>query len=136
MKKCLWAACFGGLLSLTTAVDVLAQQHQEVASFHPFVVRDIRVEGLQRTEPDTVFTYLPIKVGETVDAAKITEAIRALYATGFFKDVRIEAEGHDLIVSIVERPAIASITFEGLKEFEGRRAEGPEGSRPGGLAYF
>ncbi len=61
---------------------------------------------------------MPIKVGETVDAAKITEAIRALYATGFFKDVRIEAEGHDLIVSIVERPAIASITFEGLKEFE------------------
>lgn len=82
------------------------------------MVRDIRVEGLQRTEPGTVFTYLPIKVGETVDAQKITEALRALYATGFFKDVRIEAEGQDLIVTIAERPAIASITFEGLKEFE------------------
>ena len=118
IKQRLWAACFGGLLTLTMAGEVSAQQHHEVESFRPFVVRDIRVEGLQRTEPGTVFTYLPIKVGETVDAAKITESIRALYATGFFKDVRIEAEGHDLIVSVVERPAIASITFEGLKEFE------------------
>src|SRR5574343_622399 len=118
IQRRLWAACFGSLLSLTTVADVRAQQHQEASSFRPFVVRDIRVEGLQRTEPGTVFTYLPIKVGETVDAAKITESIRALYATVFFKDVRIEAEGHDLIVSVVERPAIASITFEGLKEFE------------------
>ena len=98
--------------------EVWAQSQHETEPFRPFVVRDIRIEGLQRTEPGTVFTYLPIKVGETVDAQKITEAIRALYATGFFKDVRIEAEGHELIVSIAERPAIASITFEGMKEFE------------------
>ena len=83
-----------------------------------FIVKDIRVEGIQRTEAGTVFSYLPIKVGDVMDEDKATEAIKALYATGFFKDVRIEAEGHDLIVSVVERPAIASITFEGLKEFE------------------
>lgn len=93
-------------------------QHHDAAAFRPFVVQDIRVEGLQRTEPGTVFTYLPIKVGETVDSEKVSEAIRALYATGFFKDVRIESEGHVLVVSVVERPAIASITFEGMKEFE------------------
>ena len=106
----------GGLVTAVAPI-AYAQQH-EAASFRPFVVQDIRVEGLQRTEPGTVFTYLPIKVGETVDTEKVSESIRALYATGFFKDVRIEAEGRVLIVSVVERPAIASITFEGMKEFE------------------
>lgn len=118
IKQRFIAACFGVLLALTTVGEVWAQSQHETEPFRPFVVRDIRIEGLQRTEPGTVFTYLPIKVGETVDAQKITEAIRALYATGFFKDVRIEAEGHELIVTIAERPAIASITFEGMKEFE------------------
>ena len=85
------------LLGGVSATAVVAQtQHQEVGHFRPFVVQDIRVEGLQRTEPGTVFTYLPIKVGEHVDTEKVSESIRALYATGFFKDVRIEAEGHVL----------------------------------------
>ena len=118
LKQRIFAACFSGLLSLTATGESWAQTQHETEAFRPFVVRDIRIEGLQRTEPGTVFTYLPIKVGETVDAQKITEAIRALYATGFFKDVRIEAVGHELIVTIAERPAIASITFEGMKEFE------------------
>lgn len=109
-------AWVGGLLTAVAPV-VCAQQH-ESAAFRPFVVQDIRVEGLQRTEPGTIFTYLPIKVGETVDTEKVSQSIRALYATGFFKDVRIEAEGRVLIVSVIERPAIASITFEGMKEFE------------------
>lgn len=114
-----WAmsGLLGGIALATACAPVYAQQ-QEVASFKPFVIQDIRVEGLQRTEPGTVFTYLPVKVGETVDSQKISESIRALYATGFFKDVRIEAEGRVLVVSIVERPAVASITFEGMKEFE------------------
>ena len=107
----------GGLALISTVPSAYAQQHESTA-FRPFVVQDIRVEGLQRTEPGTIFTYLPIKVGETVDSEKVSEAIRALFATGFFKDVRIEAEGRVLIVSVVERPAIASITFEGMKEFE------------------
>lgn len=107
-----------GGLALASMVPVAYAQQHESATFRPFVVQDIRVEGLQRTEPGTIFTYLPIKVGETVDTEKVSESIRALYATGFFKDVRIEAEGRVLIVSVVERPAIASITFEGMKEFE------------------
>ena len=56
-----------------------------------FVVKDIRIEGIQRTEAGTVFSYLPVKVGDTLDEAKATEAIKALYATGFFKDVKLKS---------------------------------------------
>src|SRR5687767_2236947 len=94
------------------AAGALAQE------FQPFVVKDIRVEGLQRTEAGTVFSYLPIKVGETMNAERARAALRALYATGFFQDVRLEAEGDVLVVCVRERPAIAQIDFSGMKEFE------------------
>ncbi len=87
-------------------------------SFQPFVVRDIRVEGLQRTEAGTVFGYLPVKVGETMTEEKAQQAIRALFATGFFRDVRLEVENGVLIVLVDERPAIAQIDFSGIKEFD------------------
>ncbi len=87
-------------------------------SFRSFVVKDIRVEGLQRTEPGTVFSYLPVKVGETMNEEKAQAALRALYATGFFQDVRLEAENDVLVVLVRERPAIAQIDFSGMKEFE------------------
>jgi outer membrane protein assembly factor BamA len=87
-------------------------------AFDPFVVKDIRVEGIQRIEAGTIFSYLPVKVGETFTDEKATQAIRALFATGFFRDVRIEVENNVLIVVLEERPAIASITFTGMKEFE------------------
>jgi outer membrane protein insertion porin family len=87
-------------------------------AFDPFVVRDIRVEGIQRIEAGTVFNYLPIKVGDTVTDQKAAGAIRALFATGFFRDVRLEVQGDLLIVAVEERPAIASIEFSGMKEFE------------------
>jgi outer membrane protein insertion porin family len=83
-----------------------------------FVVRDIRVEGVQRTEAGTIFSYLPIKVGERVDDEKIAAAVKALYATGFFRDVRLEAQGEVLIVTVQERPTISSLTFVGNKEFD------------------
>jgi outer membrane protein insertion porin family len=86
--------------------------------FRPFVVKDIRVDGLQRTEPGTVFSYLPVKVGETMNAEKARSAVRALYATGFFSDVRLEVENDVLVVFVRERPAIAQIDFSGIKEFE------------------
>ena len=84
----------------------------------PFVVKDIRVEGIQRTEAGTVFSYLRVRVGDTFTDEKGTAAIKALYATGFFKDVRIEAEGNVLVVQVEERPAIASVDFTGIKEFD------------------
>jgi len=88
------------------------------AATAPFVVKDIRIEGLQRIEPGTVFSYLPIKQGDTFTDDKASEAIRALYATGFFSDVRIATEGDVVIVNVAERPAIGAIDFSGLHEFD------------------
>ncbi len=84
----------------------------------PFTVKDIRVEGIQRTDAGTVFNYLPIKVGDKVDDAKAAEAIKALYATGFFRDVRIEGAEGVLIVAVLERPTISQIEINGAKEFD------------------
>lgn len=84
----------------------------------PFTVKDIRVEGIQRTEAGTIFSYLPVRVGETYSDEKGAAAIKALYATGFFKDVRIEVEGEVLVVIVEERPAIAGVDFSGTKEFD------------------
>jgi len=87
-------------------------------AFTPFVVKDIRVEGLQRTEAGTVFNYLPVKVGDTFTDDGAAAAIKALYATGFFKDVRLEVDGNVLVVVIDEQPAIGVIEFEGNKDFD------------------
>src|SRR5512134_205298 len=86
-------------------------------AFEPFVVRDIRLEGIQRVEAGTIFSYLPVKVGETMTDEKAAQAIRSLFATGLFRDVRIEVEGNVLVVVVEERPAIAQIDFVGMKEF-------------------
>jgi outer membrane protein insertion porin family len=83
-----------------------------------FVIKDIRIEGLQRVEPGTVFSYLPVQVGETFTDEKGAEAIKALYSTGFFRDVQIQAQGNVLIVIVEERPAISRIEFTGMKEFD------------------
>ncbi|HEX5363819.1 MAG TPA: POTRA domain-containing protein, partial [Gallionella sp.] len=83
----------------------------------PFTVKDIRVEGIQRTEAGTVFSYLPVKVGDTMDDSQAAAAIKALYGTGFFKDVRLEVEQGVLIVLVRERPSIASIEVNGVKDF-------------------
>ena len=87
-------------------------------AFEPFAVKDIRVEGIQRTEAGTVFSYLPVKVGDTLTDEKSAQSIKALFATGFFKDVRIEIDRDVMVVVVQERPAIAKIDFVGLKEFE------------------
>jgi outer membrane protein insertion porin family len=96
----------------------LAAQGLMAHATTPFVVHDIRIEGLQRVEPGTVFAYLPIKQGDTFSGDRASEAIRALYATGFFNDVQIATEGSIVIVHVVERPAIGSIDFSGLREFD------------------
>ncbi|HEX4844559.1 MAG TPA: outer membrane protein assembly factor BamA [Limnobacter sp.] len=88
------------------------------AAVNQFVVKDIEVEGLRRTEAGTVFSYLPIRVGDTFSDEKALQAIRALFATGFFDDVKISARGDVLVVSVVERPAIASVEINGTKEFD------------------
>jgi len=98
---------------------VLAQGGSQAQSpAKEFVIRDIRVEGAQRTDVGTVFGYLPLRVGDHYDPSKGIAAIRALYASGLFKDVRLEADGDVLIVVVEERPAIASIELVGMKEFD------------------
>jgi outer membrane protein insertion porin family len=106
MKKSLLSLLVAGLFALPAT------------AFESFTVQDIRVEGIQRTEAGTIFSYLPLKVGDTLTEEKAAQAIKALYATGFFKDVRIEAEGNVMVVVVQERPAIAQIDFVGLKEFD------------------
>ena len=101
---------------LTLALAAVLAAPYVLAS-EPFVVKDIRVEGIQRTEAGTVFSYLPVKVGETMTDEKSAAAIKALYATGFFKEVRLEARDGVLIVTVEERPSIAKITLVGIKEF-------------------
>ncbi len=104
----LTSALLGGVLSIASFAAL---------AFQPFTIRDIRVEGVQRTEAGTVFSYLPVKVGEVMDDDKAARAIKALYATGFYTDVRWEVENDVLVVFVAERPAIAQIEIEGAKEF-------------------
>ena len=95
-----------------------AQAQAPAPSFRPFTVKDIRVEGVQRTEPGTVFSYLTVKVGEVLTEEKAQQALRALFATGFFKDVRLEVDNDVLVVQVEERPAIAQVDFAGVSEFQ------------------
>ena len=87
-------------------------------AFDPFVVRDIRVEGLQRTEPGTVFGYLPVKVGDTLTEERAAAAVKALFGAGLFRDVRLEGDDGVLVVTVEERPTIGSVSIAGTKEFE------------------
>lgn len=101
-------------------------------AIEPFVIKDIKIEGLQRTEPGTVFNYLPVQVGDTMTEDKSSEAIKSLYRTGFFKDVRIEADQNILLITVQERPSIADIQFSGNKAFQSDKLK--EGMKGIGLA--
>ncbi|WP_198264066.1 outer membrane protein assembly factor BamA [sulfur-oxidizing endosymbiont of Gigantopelta aegis] len=92
--------------------------HSMAFSAESFIIEDINVEGLQRISAGTVFNYLPLKVGDRLDAHTVSKSIRELYKTGFFKDVRLEKDGNTLIVFVIERPAISDIKFEGNKDIE------------------
>jgi len=84
----------------------------------PFTVRDIRVEGLQRVEPGTVFGSLPFRTGDQYNDEKGSAAIRALFGLGLFKDVRLEVSGDVLVVIVEERPTVADVDFVGAREFD------------------
>jgi len=102
--------------ALTVAATLMACM--PAWAVEPFTVRDIRVEGLQRIESGTVFASLPLRVGEQYSDEKGAEAIRALFALGLFKDVRLETQGDVLVVVVEERPSVAAVEFIGLKEFD------------------
>ncbi|MCK9394477.1 MAG: outer membrane protein assembly factor BamA [Methylobacter sp.] len=89
---------------------------QAVKGDEEFVVEDIQVKGLQRISVGTVYNYLPVNVGEKFSLDNVGPAIKALFKTGFFKDISLEREGSTLIVNVVERPSIAKIIFDGNKD--------------------
>ena len=87
-------------------------------AIEPFKLKDIRVEGLQRIESGTVFASLPFRVGDMYNDESGSAAIRALFALGLFKDVRLDAQGDVLVVIVEERPSISEVEWVGLKEFD------------------
>jgi outer membrane protein insertion porin family len=101
-------------------------------AIEPFTIKDIRVEGIQRTEAGTIFSYLPVKVGDTMTEEKAAQAIRALFATGFFKDVSLEVDNGVLVVVVQERPSVAQVDFAGMREFD--KEQVLKGLRQVGLA--
>ena len=105
-------------LALASAMAAAPVTSALAEAFAPFTVSDIRVDGLQRISAGTVFTYLPVERGDTVDSAKVADAIRALYKTGFFEDVRVERQGDILVVAVTERPAINKLTLTGNKDIK------------------
>jgi len=99
-------------------VAVAALHAPQARAVEPFVLEDIRIEGLQRTDPGTVFAALPFRIGDTYSDEKGAAALRSLFATGLFTDVRIEIDGRVAVLIVEERSVIAAVSFVGLKEFE------------------
>ncbi|MBT8125362.1 MAG: outer membrane protein assembly factor BamA [Gammaproteobacteria bacterium] len=93
-------------LLVSTSSPVLAEK---------FRLQDIQIEGLERIEAGTVFTYLPVKVGDELDENNTARIARELYKSGFFKDIQLRREGNILVVTVQEKPAIASLSFDGNK---------------------
>ncbi|UPG89071.1 outer membrane protein assembly factor BamA [Luteibacter aegosomaticola] len=100
------------------ALILLASLSANALAFEPFVVSDIRIDGLTRIAQGTVLSYLPIEKGDTLSDDKAQAAIRALYQTKFFSDVEVEREGDILVIKVVERPAIAKLTLRGNKDIK------------------
>jgi outer membrane protein insertion porin family len=109
----------GRLHATATVVAVaLAAAAPLAHAVEPFPIKDIRIEGLQRADPGTVFAALPFRISDTYTDEKAALALRALFATGLFKDVRIEIDGQIVVVVVDERAVIATVDFAGLKEFD------------------
>ena len=104
--------------SILSVALATALQVGSVWAAEPFVLKDIRVEGLQRSDAGTVFASLPFRIGDTYNDEKGAAALRALFATGLFKDVRIDIDAGVVVVIVEERSVIANIDFVGLKEFD------------------
>jgi outer membrane protein insertion porin family len=105
---------YAAVLPALLAVPVVLAQTESA----DFTVGDIRIEGLQRITEGTVYNYLPVNIGDRVDARRIDEALRALYATGFFRDVEIRRDGGTMIIAVLERPSIESFTIAGNKDIK------------------
>jgi len=105
---------YAAALSALLAVPAVLAQTESAE----FTVGDIRIEGLQRITEGTVYNYLPVNIGDRLDDRRVDEALRALYATGFFRDVEIRRDGGTLVIAVLERPSIESFTITGNKDIK------------------
>jgi outer membrane protein insertion porin family len=105
---------FVAALSALLAVPAVLAQTES----GEFTVGDIRIEGLQRITEGTVYNYLPVNIGDRLDQRRIDESLKALYATGFFRDVEIRRDGGTLVIAVLERPSIESFTITGNKDIK------------------
>lgn len=106
------------------SLAVLQQPARAQGSFTPWVVENFRVEGAQYVQEGTVYNYLPINIGDTIDGQRVAEAIRALYDTEFFTEIELRRDGDTLVIAVLERPRIESFVFEGNKDFKDEDLEG------------
>ena len=106
---------FARLALLFVACGVILPSY---AAFQPFVVRNFRVEGAQRIQEGTIYNYLPINIGDTVDETRLREAGRAIFQTGFFQDFEFRKDGDTLVIVVLERPSIREFTFDGNKDIK------------------
>ena len=118
-------APFRSLLAAFLLTVCSVGSERTFAAEAPLVVRGIRVEGLQRIAEGTVFNYLPVNIGDRIDGNRIQEAIRAVYSTGFFRDVEIRWDNGTLVVAVAERPSIADFTITGNKDIKTEDLEEP-----------
>jgi outer membrane protein insertion porin family len=110
--------CSWGQEPASTAAPVTAPPPVAEPAAAEFTVGDIHIEGLQRVSEGTVFNYLPVNIGDHLSAARVREAVRALYATGFFRDVQLRRDGNTLVVVVIERPSIESFEITGNKDIK------------------
>jgi len=113
-RRARWRALLAALAWAATPILAFAQQ----SAVGDFIVKDIHIEGLQRITEGTVFNYLPVNIGDHLTPAREREALRALYATGFFKDVELRRDGDTLIVAVLERASLESIDIKGNKDIK------------------
>ena len=109
-----YRAVIATFVLLVSSVAALAQQPSDT----DFTVGDIKIEGLQRISEGTVFNYLPVNIGDQLNAQRLREALRALYATGFFRDVALNRDGNTLLITVLERPSLESVEIKGNKDIK------------------
>jgi outer membrane protein insertion porin family len=110
-------AAFSVALFVQTTLAI-AQQTAAPPAESSFRVGDIKVEGLQRVSEGTVYNYLPVNIGDELTPVRVREAVKALYQTGFFRDVQIRRDGATLVVVVLERPSIESFEITGNKDIK------------------
>ena len=113
--KILRAAGWAAALSMASWLGTTV--HAQESSL-PFVVRNFRVDGAQRIAEGTIYNYLPINIGDTVDVRRLRESSRALFETGFFQDLEFRRDGDTLVIVVLERPSILEFTFDGNKDIK------------------